>query len=525
MTGPNVLTDPIFTLATGDGAQHLTLPGLIARLLTDGGAVGLPRLPADQHGPVWRFLVRCAAQALHTAGHGLPADTTDPSMLTSLLSAALVRVTGSTSAFALENGNGTEPAFLQPPVAGGQPVQAAGYRAGSASRLTLAMGGKGHERKPDADRSLDAEALVYALIAYQSGVIYTKGNYASQLMGSATGKGSGMPIMRVRFDGGLHRSFRHDVGVLLDRWDDVRRERGLTGAVWALWTVPWDGSTPLGSEALTPAFIPCARLVRIGAPGPDGRFAEVWFLPTKKARVEDRTDGSGLGDPFLPQVPNPRRPGDHKARGTMGTGYRYDEVVRLLFGGEDGSARPSPTVASLLDAGDVGTVRVVFEGMAFDQGKTLGFHSREVLLPEGNLLDLRDPDLLRETHGEFLRRVKDAQSALRGAARILLNGSPRPRTGDAAKIDLSAQALQYAVDTVYVDALLDAVRRRRAGEATAVDEWSARVRTMALDAHAATQAMVPTPTTQRLRREVEAESFVRRKLALTTALNPDPVTP
>jgi hypothetical protein len=247
----------------------------------------------------------------------------------------------------------------------------------------------------------------------------------------------------------------------------------------------------------------------------------VWFLPSRKARIEDRTQGSGLGDPFLPQVPHPKRPGDYKARGTLATGYRYDEVVRLLFGGEDGRGRPSPTVAALLDVGDVGTVRVLFEGMAFDQGKTLGFHRREVLLPEGNLLDLREPDLLRETHGAFLRDVKEAQSALRGAARILLHGVPRKRSGDGPKVELGAAALQHAVDDVYLEALLEAVRRRRSGDTSGLDDWAAQVRAMALAAFEQTRALLPTPSTQRLRREIDAESYLRRKLALPAS----PATP
>jgi hypothetical protein len=151
--------------------------------------------------------------------------------------------------------------------------------------------------------------------------------------------------------------------------------------------------------------------------------------------------------------------------------------------------------------------------MAFDQGKTLGFHRREVLLPEGNLLDLREPDVLRETHGHFLRAVKDAQSALRGATRILLNGSPRPRTGDAAKVDLGAQALQQAIDACYIDRLLAAARRRREADETVMAEWQQMLHHLTLEAFAATRDLIPIPITRRLQREVEADAFLRRKLA------------
>lgn len=512
VAGPDILHEAVLTLETRAGTRRLGLSSLLAHLLTNSDAVALPRIPIDQHGPVWRFLVRSAAQALHDLRSGLPEPKGDCDALAALLASALGAAAGADGAFMLYNPIGGGPAFLQPPVAGGANPAEAGYQKGSAARLALAVGGKNHERKKETDRSLSAEALIYALIAYQSGVIYTKGNYAAQLMGSATGKGAGMPFMGVRFDGPLERSFRHDVAVMLDRWEDVRRERGLAGTVWALWTLPWDGEVALGSEQLTPGFIPCARLVRIDSADADGRYGDVWFMPSRKARVEDRTQGSGLGDPFLPQVPHPKRPGDYKARGTMGTGYRYDEVARLLFGGEDGRGRPSPSVAAVLDAVDAGTVRVIFEGMAFDQGKTLGFHRREVLLPEGNLLDLREPDLLREMHGAFLRHVKEAQGALRGAARILLQGVPRKRPGDEAKAEFGATALQHAVDDVYLDALLEAVRRHRSGDASGLEDWAGRVRDMALAVFEQTKASLPTPSTQRLRRQIDAESFLRRKL-------------
>ncbi|MCU0623517.1 MAG: hypothetical protein MUF53_06575 [Gemmatimonadaceae bacterium] len=490
----------------------LSLAELLAQLLTTSKIERLERVPAEQYGLVWRFLVRSTAQALHDLGGGVPAATTDADALAGRIADALERTAGGANAFALFNPQYDRPAFLQPPLASAAEPKANDYRRDAPSRLIIAVGSKHHERKVGAGRLLDMESLAYALIAHQLGVIFVKGSYASQLAGSATGKGSGTPYMGVRLPGALDRTFRHDVATLLDTWRDVERERGLKGDVWALWTLPWDGTSSLGSEKLTPAFIPCARLIRLGSPRVDGLFDTVWFKPTKAKRVEDRTEGSGLGDPFLPLVPNPKRAGDMKARGAMETGYRYDEVVRLLFGGEEGTARPSPTVASMLSENAPGGVRVVFEGMAFDQGKTLGFHRRELLLPEGNLLDLREPDLVRSIHGEYLRVVKDAQAALRGAARILLNGAPKPREGDKAKIDAGAQALQRHVDDIYPDALLEAAREKRGGVEDVSTRWVERIRGLALEVHREAQSMLPVPATRRLQREVEAESYLRRKL-------------
>lgn len=507
---PNVLATPMFTVRDGAGTVRIALPALLARLFTPSSVRGLPRLTAEQHGPVWRFLVRCGAEALHALGRVLPAVDAAPQRMADDIARTLAERAGGASAWELYQPDIGRAAFLQPPVPGGGRADDAGYRPATVARLSLAVGGKNHERKADADRALDDESLVFALITFQSGAIYTKGNYAAPLMGSASGKGSGMPYVGGRLRGALDATFRHDVAVLLDGWDTVRRERGLRGTVWALWAEPWDGELSLPSERLDPAFIPCARLVRVGAPNPDGSWSSVWYRSTKQARVRDATDGSGLGDPFLPLVPNPKRPGDHKARGTMSTGYRYDEVFRLLF---DDASRPSPSIAGLLNARPPEGARLRFEGMAFDQGKTLGFHQRDVLVPAGNYFDFDAPDHVRALHTQFLQVAKNAQSALRAAARILLLGTPKPDRHAAAKTDAGAQALQHVVDAAYIDHLLAAARRARAGDERGVDAWRAWVRDAAMMAFERARHAIPTSTSTRWQREVSADAYLRRKLA------------
>jgi hypothetical protein len=489
---------------------------LLASLLTPGAAVRrLPRLAAEQHGPMWRFLVRCGAEALHALGRPLPPADVDPRALADDLARVLTERAGGTQGWRLHETDVGRPAFLQPPFPGTGTPPTVGYKPATMARLALVVGGKDHEQKVDADRVLDTEAVIAALVTFQGGAIYTKGNYASPLMGSATGKGSGTPYVGVRLEGALDATYRHDVQTMLAGWETVRRGCGLRGQVWALWTEPWDGESSLPSDVLDPAFIPCARLVRVGPPDGDGRWSSLWYRSTRKRRVEDATEGSGLGDPFLPLVPNPKRPGDRKARGTMATGYRYDEVVRLLFGEEARAAAASPSVTALLASRPPDGARVRFEGMAFDQGKTLGFHHREILVPAGNYLDLEAPGMLRALHAEFLQVVKDAQYALRAAARILLLGSPKPRPHVAARTDAGAQALQAAVDAVYVDRLLAAARavREGAGDAHGVDAWRAWVRAQALRAFDETRHAVPTPTSTRYQREVTADACLRRNLA------------
>src|SRR5690606_25377302 len=136
-----------------------------------------------------------------------------------------------------------------------------GYAPNWPSILTSAIGSKNHERKSDVDRALTPEQLAYALVEYQTGVIFGgRGNYGSQSMGSASGAGSGTPLMGVRIGSGYRQTRRHDVVVFLDRWSYIRDRLIARGRGWALWTLPRDGESCLPAEQLEPAFIPLARL-------------------------------------------------------------------------------------------------------------------------------------------------------------------------------------------------------------------------------------------------------------------------
>jgi hypothetical protein len=240
---------------------------------------------------------------------------------------------GSRGVWALHQPDPTQPGFLQPPTPEGRPPEEAKYSANTLSLLTSAIGSKNHERKVDVARALDGEQAAYALIEFQLGAVFGgRGNYGSQIMGSASGAGSGSPFMGARLGIGENESFRHDVGVLLRSWSDIRDEYGLRGDVWALWTKSWDGESSLPSERLEPAFIPLARLVRLGPPTEGGEFTTVWFRATTRARVQDRSGGGNLGDPFTPRVPDLRNPEQLKVRGALEGGYGYAEVVNLLFG-------------------------------------------------------------------------------------------------------------------------------------------------------------------------------------------------
>lgn len=535
--GPDVLTDPIFTVTGEDrSAERLSLAKLLARLLSDDEIVGFPRLAAEQRGHWWRFLVRCAAKALHDDGCTMEQVTKGPvagieSAVRDRLRAAAGDVEGSSGLWLLYQPDSRSPGFLQPPTPDGTAPEQARYGCNSMSFLTSAIGSKNHERKVDGGRVLDDEQSVYALIEFQLGAIFGgRGNYASQIMGSASGAGSGSPFMGVRLGSGENETFRHDVSVMLASRDRIRRDSGLRGEIWALWSEAWDGESSLSSQRLDPFFVPLARLVRIGEPDRSGEFGSVWFRASSKARVQEIQGGGNMGDPFAPLVPDASNPELLKVRGTLAGGYGYAEIANLLFRTDakrPGTPSPSVQAAQRPLYDGRADVRVLFEGTAFEQGKTVGFYQREVLLPPGAASFISDPDPVRATHAEMLARVKQVKSALNGAARILLAGEPKPRDGDAGKISLPADHFDACVDRIYLERLLTAADRHVHNDDDWRWEWARHVEGLALASFKETSEAVPTATARSYERSVRAQTWLRRRLLSVRGDSGDPsvVTP
>lgn len=518
--GHDLLTEPLFTVATDDGPSRLSLSALLARLLAGPEVHGFPEVAPEQRGYWWRFLVRCAAKALHELGWTVDQAAAEPAAELAERLEVKLRELVPDGGWCLYQPDGAKPGFLQVPTPGGARPAAAGYSRRGVSLLTGAIGSKNHERKSESVRELAPEQAVYALIEYQTAAVYGgKGNYSSQLQGSKSGAGSGTPFMGAHIAASEPRTFQYDVRVLLSRWPETAQE--LRGEVWALWASPWTGTRAdvLPSVQLDPAFIPLARLVRLEAPI-DGLYSVVWFKSTEADRVADHTaddkgkGGGLLGDPFTPRVDDPTP----KVRGTLAKGYDYTEVVQLLFGGEKG-ATPSPSVQALAErAPSAGAdLSVVFEGVAYEQGKTLGFHRREVLLPAGvdrnAIAFLDEPRPLLEAHGRLLEHIAEVKKALRGAARIVLSGEPKPRPSDDKKAERPAALLEARVDGVYLDFLFTAATANQRESQSRWDrpllEWlDQNAREVLREALAA----LPCSTNQRLEREVRAEAYLSGRL-------------
>jgi len=517
----NVLTSSLFVVRGSDGAETTrSLTSLIALLLTEDDPVaGYPGLTIEQRSHWHRFLVRCAARALRTMEVDIATATEMARReLSDRVEAALIDAAGDLSAWDLVPESPSVAGFLQTPVTGAETPDEAGYRRRAIAELTALIGSKEFERKSEAARYLDAHEVVYGLIEYQSGVIYGgRGNYPTALTPSNSGKGSGVPFMGIEFDDAGGRTFQWGVETLLADWSMIRDERGLQGTVWAVWTRAWDGKGSLPSTQLDPAFIPYARMVRICAPDALGRFDGFLFRSSNDAAITDHTDGAVFGDPFTALFPNPKHEDQWKVRGVMERGFGYSEVVELLGFGDRG--QPSRSVERFYhepDSAELPNVGVRFEGVAYEQGKTLGFHTRRIPLPVSSLgaLTFSDPDPFREVHSGMLERIDEVKRILRAASRIVLHGEPRPHTGDDALVALSTNALDEWADRDgrYLDFLFRAAREQIAGSEAWIEEWAKELSAKGKAVFNRALPSLPAPGAQRLEREVSALSYVDRKL-------------
>lgn len=517
----NLLIDPLLPVATDGQLEQLSLAGLLARLLvSEVPHIGFPGLAAEQRSHWYRFLVRCGAKALHSVG-------TTPE---ALRSASVDVIAGDLSGTLTEASNGSKawdlfqpdlglPGFLQSPVVGGAKLEDANYRERPISMLTCLLGEKNFERKHDAVRTLTPAEVTYALLEYQGGVIFGgRLNYQTQLTPSRSGKGSGVPFMALSLAEGFSASLRRDIGLLLNRWDAIRLESGLDGCVWALWTLPWNGTDALHGHELEPAFIPMARMVRVAAPTPTVGFERVYFRPSDANRVLDHTGGARFGDLFTPYTPNPKHPDQLKVRGTMEYGYTYPEVADLLGFGNRGR-QPSETVRAFFagSASDqVTDVKVLFEGVAFEQGKTLGFHRREVLLPISQVggSTFEDPEPLRAAHLFMLTKIQEAKTILRSAARIVLSGNPKPRRGDEERVNVASGLLDTFAEEndMYLRTLFEAGAMERSNDRSYQASWLEWVADRARRAFRRALPRLPSPGAQRLEREMNAENYLEGRL-------------
>lgn len=374
----NLLTSPILTVRTKSGDEiRLSLPPLIVACLNDE-VVSLPKAAAHQADAVLAALAMLAAAAAFRAGWSWDDLPRDPEAW----GAALMLLTGGDAGpWDVMNEDMAKAAFLQSPVKGAPKWE----REAHPDDLDRLVSSKNHELKRGrVSAGDDPEVWIYALISLQTCSGYSgSGNNGIARMNGGYGS---RPFVYLtpsrRFDHSFSRCLRQ---MLRRRTQLVRQHPHFAqgGDLAAVWIREWDGKTQLLPSQLDPFFVEICRLVRL-ARGPDGMiYALRATTEAKRINTGDKqSDLKGdIGDPFAPF--------DRENGGMLTvqeTGFDYVLATRLLTGGlrEDKSQRYRHSLLQDLDldAGDRGEMILHMSVTAGGQGKTAGWHERDIILPE-----------------------------------------------------------------------------------------------------------------------------------------------
>lgn len=367
----NLLIDPLISLALKDGTRtQLSLPAVLACCIEDRIA-DWPRLRPHQE-PAWHaLLVQLGALAAVATDRMLP--TSEPEWRSAL--SALTPEYPDDEPWQLVVDDWMKPAFLQPP--GEKPVARADFKRfeDCADALDILVTSKNHDQKADRAVASDAEDWLYALITLQTcegflgagnyGIARMNGGFASRpmLRCSAAGLGPGGRVIR-------------DIRALIAVWDDLRERAAQfqvgdrTSIQPLLWLLPWDGANSLSLRSFHPLAVEICRRVRLSARADGYRASRAG---STAPRVDAKSALGNIGDPWIPVEIK-----GAKALTLTGDGYSYRRMVMLL----DPRQYQYPLLARQhpVDGAAMSGLVLRASGLVRGQGKTEGFHHREVHL-------------------------------------------------------------------------------------------------------------------------------------------------
>lgn len=383
----DLLGEPLLTWRNSAGLRaRATLPGALARLST-GDLADFPRLRPHQLHPWLMFLTQLAAIALHRIG-----ATDPPHEETPWRQALLVLTNGSAEPWALVVEDLSRPAFFQPPVPEGD---IEGWsRCQFPDDIDILVTAKAHDVKTSMIPCDDVEAWIFALATLQTTQGYSGGAGGYNGIARMNGGYGSRPRIGLSPDQTLSSRFRRDVGVMLSSWPDLTRRGYAEDGLALVWTEPWNGSTSLPMESLTPHFIEVCRRVRCV----EGNGIAARYTTTRGRRCLSEVENGDTGDPWAPV---------ERDKGVLsigGRGFHYVLLSRLLFGGDFEEA-----ATQVLREGDPTPVLFLASALARGQGKTDGLHERSILLGGRARRHLGRPDTRAAAGRRAAARVVSTQ--------------------------------------------------------------------------------------------------------------------
>ena len=442
---PSLLTAPLIRLRRTDGhvAVH-SLPETLVALMRDEVAAFPALRPHQRH--AWHsFLAQLAALALLRAGLDEPPEDSE---------AWCRLLRGLTPGFpddepwCLAVEDLTKPAFLQPPVWGGD-LEAYRNRVETPDALDILVTAKNFDVKQAVARAAQPEDWLFALLDLQTMEGFMgAGNYGIARM---NGGFSARPFLGLApADGGPGAQLRRDIRGLLSWRAEVLEEdfgyRAHDGQA-LLWLLPWDGTESLPLDRLDPLFIEVCRRVRLVSE--EGRL-QARAAGSKAPRIAAKHLNGNTGDFWTPV-----NTGEGKAFSLAGNGFDARTLSRLLF--SDTFRQAPAAVLSRREQNEDRDWTLVARGVARGQGKTEGWHER--LVPFGRRIARRlgspaSRKQLEEISGLQIQEVAQIAKALRiGIATAASGGAEEPRKEYYDRAAPFTARLQAEADAVFFQAL------------------------------------------------------------------------
>ena len=325
----NLLTEPLFRLATIDGIHKGTLPDVYAALMTNKVETFPALRPHQRH--AWHaFLVQLGAMALHRADISEPPG--DAASWEMLLRGLTVTGFPGDEPWQLVVKDITQPAFMQSP--------ASSWKDYNRKQLLLAPDtldmldtAKNHEHKKEVAINADAEDWAFALITMQTmnGQV-GRGHYPIARMNSGDGSRTSFSISPSLH---LGAHLRRDMTILLERSSEIVLSLPFQwDGLGLLWTERWDGEcmNALLLSQLHPFYIEICQRRRLSIDEDGCLFAMKAISNGRRIAAEENR--GVVGDPWT-LVDHRDKKGD-KALTLQKDGFTYRKVMDYLTSGDWG---------------------------------------------------------------------------------------------------------------------------------------------------------------------------------------------
>ena len=358
----SLLTEPLIRYRrVGDGCTvYASLPQLFVALAADE-VRDYPALRPHQRHPWHAFLVQLAAIAMHKARRTTVFQIADE------WREALLALTPDDPDYAawclISPPN--RPGLLQAAVSEGN-ISEWKSAAFSADEIDMLVTSKNHDIKGSRARRSQPEDWLFALLSLQTQEGFLgAGNYGISRMNGGFASKPGIGVAPV----GLHGSrWARDISALLTQRERTAEERGLQAedGLALVWLAPWDGLTSLSFSKLDPFYIEICRRIRLQSLG--GAISSIG-TGSKAARIAAKELNGLTGDAWTPIDVE-----GGKALTITANGFNYKLVSELIFGGK----YQSPVAHNLIQPADGKDLVFIAQGMTRGQGKTEGYHERQV---------------------------------------------------------------------------------------------------------------------------------------------------